>query len=186
MWKRKSSDRKSSEKRKTGRNEALAFALLALALSGPAASAQTPDAPKTPDAPQSDGALALPTAPPPTGLQAPVPPPAAPLTKADKPLRTSPTLAELASYLQTHPLTINDAVAISLATNRTLATANAALLNAQGRTSEARAAFNPTLGVNYQFLTLSQASNANIGGREELSRQRTSFRTRSARPRPCR
>ena len=167
MWKRNLVDRKLSEKVKTARSEALAFGALALALTGPAAFAQTPDAPQNPQTePQSDGALALPTTPPPTGLQAPVPPPAAPTPKADKPLRTSPTLAELASYLQTHPLTINDAVAIALATNRTLATANAALLNAQGRTSEARAAFNPTLGVNYQFLTLSQASNANIGGRE--------------------
>ena len=145
--------------------EAFAFALLALALSGPAAFAQTPGAPQTPDAPLSDGALALPTTPPPTGLQAPMPPPATPTPKADKPLRTSPTLTDLASYAQAHPITINDAVAIALATNRTLASANAALLNAQGRTSEARAAFNPTLGVAYEFLTYSQASTANVGGR---------------------
>ena len=167
MWKQTRTNRRGG----TPGSESLAFALLALALSGPAARAQdtpkTPDAPQTApqNAPQSDGALTLPTSPPPTGLQSPAPPPAAPLAKADKPLRTSPALTDLAGYLQAHPLTINDAVAIALATNRSLASANAALLLAQGRTSEARAAFNPTLGVSYQFLTLSQASTANVGGR---------------------
>ena len=163
VWKRKKTKRIIAAPHR----EALAFALLTAALSASAVRAQAQDAPQTSPqaAPQFDGSLTLPGAPPPTGLQAPVPKPAAPMTKADKPIRTSPTLTDLASSLQARPLNINDAVAIALATNRSLATANAALLNAQGRTSEARAALNPTLGVNYQFLTLSQASTADIGGR---------------------
>ena len=161
VWKQKQKKRKIA----LPRRDALAFALLTAALYAPAARAQTPPQAMPQPTPQGDGSLALPTTPPPTGLQAAVPPPAAPTPKADKPLRASPTLTDLATYLQTHPLTINDAVAITLATNRSLASATAALLAAQGRTSEARAALNPTLGVNYQFLTLSQASTADIGGR---------------------
>ena len=165
MWKMKN----NASRGRARRGEARAFALLGVALLGPAASARAQDAPQT--APQTDrqqnpaGTEALPTTPPPTGLQAPLPPPAAQLAKADNPTQTSPALSDLANYLQARPLTINDAVAIALATNRSLAAANAALLLAQGRTSEARAAFNPTLGVAYQYLILSQASTANVGGR---------------------
>ncbi len=179
VWKPKQKSSLYHEKG-NGRRDALALLTLTLALAAPATWAQqTPDAPTSKpadapqaapqtapqDAPASDGSLALPTGPPPTGLQAPVPPPAAPLTIADKPLQNSPSLTDLAAYLKARPLTINDAVAITLATNRSLASANAALLLAQGRTSEARAALNPTLGVAYQFLALSQASTANVGGR---------------------
>jgi outer membrane protein TolC len=60
-------------------------------------------------------------------------------------------------------LTINDTVAISLTTNRALASAVANLLRAQGRSHEARAAFNPTLGSTLTYLRLNQGLNAQIG-----------------------
>ena len=111
------------------------------------------------------GVIALPQSAPPTGMQAPLPKPAQPLPPADRPALVSPTLKDLQGRLATQPLTIDDAVAISLATNRSLALAQASLLRARGRTSENRAALNPTLGANGTYTRLDQGQTANIGGR---------------------
>lgn len=93
------------------------------------------------------GVTKLPQDAPPTGLQSPVPPPALPLSRPDRPAAASPGLADLASRLSEQPLTITDVVAIALATNRQLAFADESLYRAIGRTSETRAALNPTVGT---------------------------------------
>ena len=69
-----------------------------------------------------------------------------PMPRPDKPVATSPALLDLEARLSEQPLTINDAVAIALATNPQLALSTTALYRAQGRTSEARAALNPNAG----------------------------------------
>lgn len=67
-------------------------------------------------------------------------------------------MAALSAALQNRPLTINDAVSIALATNRTLALTGAALYRAQGRSEETRAAFNPTLSGTLTYLRLNQSN----------------------------
>lgn len=84
---------------------------------------------------------------PPTGPQAPVPDPAAPLPKADEPLPTSPPLGAIPGFADERAITLQEAVAIALYTNRALATARVALQQAQARTGQARAELNPTLGI---------------------------------------
>jgi outer membrane protein len=68
----------------------------------------------------------------------------------------------LGSFLQNRPITINDAVAIALVTNRSFATGVAALLRAQGRTAEARAALNPTLGLGAQITEYDAPTTVNL------------------------
>lgn len=117
---------------------------LALALFATTAEAQTPPV----SAPQ-------------TGLQAPLPSPSLPVPKAFKPLLQSP---KLSGEMLAHPLTIQEAVAIALATNRNLALANANLLKAQGRTQEANTAFNPTAGSTLSYIRLNSGQTVQIGG----------------------
>jgi len=76
-----------------------------------------------------------------------LPNPAFPVPGGDKPLTASPDGKRIAEYLKGNSLSIDKAVAIALATNRSLASAVSALLTSQGKTAEARAAFNPTLGL---------------------------------------
>lgn len=137
---------------------------LALGFAGSAAYAQTAAAPQPRQA-TGTGVIALPQTAPPTGLQAPVPKPAVPLPPADRPLLSSPTLKEILGRLAEQPLTIDDAVALALGTNRALATAREALLRAQGRTAENRAALNPTVGATGSYTRLNQGQTANIGGK---------------------
>jgi len=68
------------------------------------------------------------------------------LPKSDRPIEVSPGLETLGSYLRGRTLTIDQAVRLSLVTNHALALARAYLLSAQGRTAEAYAALNPTVG----------------------------------------
>ena len=119
-----------------------------------------PPAVKPPPVPT--GIVPLPQSVPPTGLQAPLPTPALPLPTGDKPVLTSPDIATLSAYLQQHPLTINDAVSIALATNRALATSVEALFRAQGRTLEARSLLNPTLGVSGNLTEFDAPTTANL------------------------
>jgi outer membrane protein TolC len=93
------------------------------------------------------GVTKLPQTPPPTGMLAPLPTALLPQMSPYKPAATSPTLAEVAPQLTKRPLTINDAVAIALSTNRQLALSRESLSLAEGRTSEARAGLNPTVGI---------------------------------------
>ena len=128
-----------------------------------------PVAPPVPDSvprklpPSGLGVIPLPEGPPPTGLQAPLPAPAAPIATGAKPLRTSPDIKGLASYLQNNLLHINDAVAIALATNRNFALSLSALYRAQGRTAEARAALVPNFGLTATITEFDAPTNANIG-----------------------
>lgn len=70
-----------------------------------------------------------------------------PAPQATKPLLRSPDATRLNQALQNKELTLEDAVAIALVTNRDFAHSVAGLEAAKGRTSEARAGFNPTVGV---------------------------------------
>lgn len=110
--------------------------------------------------PVPTGVIPLPQGPPPTGQQAPVPAPARPLPSADRPLKISPDLNginnsinngignSINTYAQDRAITLQDALAIALYTNRNFASANAALQEAQGRTGQVRSALNPTLSAN--------------------------------------
>jgi outer membrane protein TolC len=91
-------------------------------------------------------------------LPAPVGPPIDP----QHPLTVSPALQALNSYVAGHPLTINDAVAIAMTTSRSFAASVAALLRAQGRTAEARAALNPTLAAAAQITEFDAPTVANL------------------------
>lgn len=104
------------------------------------------------------GVTPLPQTPPPTGLQTPLPAPALPIPKPDKPDKVSPGATVLLKILPDRPLTINDVVAISLATNRSLALAGEALFRAEGRSHEARTAFNPNLSATLTYLRLNQSN----------------------------
>ncbi len=137
------------------------FGLLGYAV--PNASAQNTGQPPPP---LPTGAATLPTAPLQTGLQAPLPAPAAPLPRADRPALYSPELNALSAQLQSRPLTLNDVVAIALATNRNLALSGENLLRAQGRTEETRSAFNPTLNATLNYLRLNTSQTINIGGQD--------------------
>ncbi len=100
----------------------------------------------------------------PTGLQAPLPALAAQLPNPNKPLISSPRLSDLNGFKVTGPLTIDNAVALAIALNRSLALAGEALLRAQGRTSETKAAFNPTLAGTFQYTRLDSGQSASFGG----------------------
>ena len=117
-----------------------------------------------PPPPLPTGAAALPSTPLQTGLQAALPAPAATLPRADRPALYSPELNTLSAQLQSKPLTLNDVVAIALASNRSLALSGENLLRAQGRTDETRAAFNPSLNATLSYLRLNTAQNVDIGG----------------------
>jgi len=77
--------------------------------------------------------------------------------KPDKPLISSPGIERLAAYLQGQTLTIDQAVRLSLITNHALALAAANLYIAQGKTSEASAALNPTLGSAIDVIRLNDS-----------------------------
>lgn len=113
-------------------------------LARPSLAATQPPASVLP-APGTAAPLPAPGIPAPSNGFSPLP--SIPLTPAEKPLESSPKLEDVARELSGRPLTINEAVSVALATNRTLATAAANLYRAQGRTGEMRAQFNPVLGV---------------------------------------
>jgi outer membrane protein TolC len=130
-----------------------AVGTIGLSLAGTAVRAQNQTSPQNTTTPNTVGqsyplgVTKLPTQPPPTGMQTPLPTPVQPVPAPDRPSTTSPKLEALAAQLAKQPLTINDAVAVALATNRQLALSSEALYLAEGRTSEARAGLNPTLGI---------------------------------------
>ena len=129
------------------------------------ASAQTapplapPDTTRKP-LPFPTGVIPLPQGAPPTGLQSPLPAPALPVATGEKPRLQSPGLT---GYLQSKPLNINDAVAISLSVNRNFATAVSALYRAQGRTNEARSALTPTFALGAAITEFDAPTVANFG-----------------------
>lgn len=113
--------------------------------------------------PVPGGVIPLPPGAPPTGQQAPVPASTRPLPGADSPLIASPDLAAVNALVQNKTLTLNDAVAIALYTNRSFAASVAALQKAQGRTGQARSALNPTFGINANVTEYDAATNASFG-----------------------
>lgn len=126
---------------------------------GTAAAAQS----TLPANPQT-GLTALPQGPLQTTRQAPVPAPAGPSQNPEKPLLFSPSLNQIPGRAPTQPLTLQDAVSVALVTNRSLALAGAALLRAEGRVSEERSAYLPTVGIGYSLTQLSTGTTANING----------------------
>jgi outer membrane protein len=121
---------------------------------------QTP--PQQTGTPQSmpTGVTPLPSAPPPTGLQAKLPAAQRQLPRPDKPTLVSPTLTDLYGRAPVGPIDIQQAVAIALGNSRSLEQANEALLQARGRTSEVRAGFNPTLGGSFTYTRLNTGQSA--------------------------
>ncbi len=114
--------------------------------------------------PVPTGVIPLPQGPPPSGLQAPLPAPALLVSRGDsQPLLVSPDQEALAHYLQGRSLAIDDAVAIGLALNRSLAVAVSGLYRAQGRTEEARAALTPTFGLAARIAEFDAPTNASFG-----------------------
>ncbi len=111
-----------------------------------------------------DGTFPLPTTPPPTGLQAPLPAAAKSVRYPANADASSPTLASILGDKATKPIDIQQAVAIALYTNRTLALAEEALLSAQGHTAETKSALNPTVGSSYTATQLNQGTSVNLGG----------------------
>ncbi len=113
--------------------------------------------------PVPTGVIPLPQGPPPTTPQAPVPSPAQPLPKSDQPLRVSPDLNSVNDYAQDRALTLQDAVAIALYTNRSFASAVADLQQAQGRTGQVRTSLNPTLSGDANLTEFDAPTTANFG-----------------------
>lgn len=108
---------------------------------------------------------------PPITQQSPLPPPSLPLAKAEKPLSASPGQESISGRPQSNPLTINDVVAIALATNRTLAAAVEAYWQSQGVTTTARAGLNPKLSASYALTRYNQEQAANLGGQSVVIQQ---------------
>jgi outer membrane protein TolC len=77
--------------------------------------------------------------------------------KPDRPIAASPGIELLSGYLRGRALTIDQAVRLSLITNHSLALATATLYSAQGNTSLAYAALNPTLGGAVDVLRLNDS-----------------------------
>ncbi len=113
--------------------------------------------------PVPTGVIPLPQGPPPTTQQAPLPRAALPLPDGRQPLTVSPGQEALTHFLQNRSLTLNDAVAIGLSTNRTLASAVSTLYRTQGRTEEARAALNPTFGIGVAITEYDASNVAHFG-----------------------
>ena len=113
---------------------------------------------------QQTGVASLPASPPPTGLQAPLPPPLRPLQEPLHPLISSPTLQELMGRVPDRPITINEAVAIGLANSRALGLAAESLQAAEGAHSQSRTAFNPTLAGAFTYTRLGTGQSVRIGG----------------------
>lgn len=141
-------------------------ALLLIALSnvalGQTAAGQNDTLPIKPP-PVPGGVIPLPAGAPPTGRQAPVPPPAAAFPKSDRPLTVSPRGDQIRGYVEGRAITLQDAVAISLYTSREFAAAAAALQQARGRTGQARTQLNPTFGINGDLTEYDAPTTATLG-----------------------
>jgi len=86
----------------------------------------------------------IPTGPPPTGQARLMPFPRGAAPTPTKPQSNSP---ELDRELVSRPISLDDAIAVALVNNPSLAAAGQSLYAAQGRLSEARAGFSPTVAV---------------------------------------
>jgi outer membrane protein len=140
---------------------------LAAAMIAHAAIAQDQNVPAGPlpvkPAPVPTGVIPLPSGPPQTSQQAPVPTPILPLRDPLHPLAWSPDLAGIKQFVSKQPITLQQAVAISLYTDRAFANAVANLELSEGRTGEARAQLQPNLGVSGQITEFDAPTTFNIG-----------------------
>ena len=99
-----------------------------------------------------------------TALQTPLPNPALSLPSGSHPLEKSPGLKDLPSYLKGKPLTIEDAVAVSLSTNENLALQVEAFLRSKGVVTTSGASMGPSLSTTYGLTAYNQPQSANLGG----------------------
>ncbi len=99
-----------------------------------------------------------------TALQSPLPNPALSLPSGSNPLEKSPGLKDLPSSLKGKPLTIEDAVAVSLSTNENLALQVEAFLRSKGVVTTSGASMGPSLSTTYGLTAYNQAQSANLGG----------------------
>jgi len=128
-----------------------------------ASPSQTPDTPRqVKPLPVPTGVIPLPKGPPPTGIQSPVPSPVQSLPRADRPLIVSPPISAIQAYVDNRVLTMRDAVSIALYTNRAFALAEAQLLQARGRTGQARALTGVQAGVNTELTYFDAATTADL------------------------
>ena len=95
-----------------------------------------------------------------------------PTQKPTEPLLRSPDAAIFQATLRRGPLTIEDAVAVALLTNREFARSFAGLELARGRTSETRAALNPTFAVGGTYTAYTAPIEATIAGGPSFTIQR--------------
>jgi outer membrane protein len=138
----------------------LALILASVALAE-AQNTPPPIAPPTPP-PIQTGVVPLPTGFPSTAQQFPNPTAIKPLPSGAHPLAWSPKLGDVDGFLAKAPITIDQAVAVSLYTSRDFATAVAALVQASARTGEARSALFPTIGVNENLTYYDKATTVNF------------------------
>jgi outer membrane protein len=99
-----------------------------------------------------------------TALQNPLPNPALGLPSGDHPVKKSPGLNELPAFLRGKPLTIEDAVAVSLSTNQNLALQIEAFLRSKGVVTTTGASLGPSLSTTYVLDAYNNAQTANLGG----------------------
>lgn len=154
---------------KSFRSLGLSGLLMAQTISLVVAQTQTP--PVAPEKQSGATTLNGATVRPPTTQQSALPAPALPLPKGDHPRLVSPTLQDLTEQVKSQALTINDVVAIALATNRTLAAEVSNYLQAQGISSTARAGLGPTLSTGYSFYRYNQEQSSNLGGQSIVTQQ---------------
>lgn len=87
-----------------------------------------------------------------------------PAISSGKPLLVSPDAKALGDLVRDHPLTIDDAVAISLLTNKSFASAVANLDAVRGQTALARTQLNPKLQASADLTQYDKPVAANFGG----------------------
>jgi outer membrane protein TolC len=116
----------------------------------------------------ASGAIQLPSGPPPTGLQRPVPAPKlAPPTVANT-LQVSITAEQITALVKDRTLTIDDAVGIALAANRDYATSVAALQRARGMKNVVKASLVPQAGLGANITEYDQNTVINFVGQSIL------------------
>ena len=114
--------------------------------------------------PLTSGVVSVPTGNPPTGQQAVVPDPAVPKLRGKRPVAWTPKLEEINGFVANQPISLDQAVAISLYASRSFSTAVATLEQASASTAEARSQLFPSLGVNEQLTYYDKATTASLSG----------------------
>lgn len=141
----------------------ISIALCALMHTGFSQPSIAQTAPPVKPLPIPTGVVPLPSGSPSNIQFTPLPQAAIPLPNAAHPLKASPELDAFNTLIHGKPISINQAVAISLGASREMAAAVAALLQSEGRTEEARAALNFTAGVNAQVTQFDKETTASLG-----------------------